>query len=79
MQRYNRDKSEGSIAQGPTQTFEGRYDLELGAFKIEVLIWVLYSPATLLSGSQTKPRDCGRYGIPQRMLPFSKKLLFMIG
>ena len=37
MQRYNRDKSEGSIAQGPTQTFEDRYDLELGAFKIEVL------------------------------------------
>ena len=37
MKRYNRDKSEGTVLQGPTETFDTRYDLELGDFKIEVL------------------------------------------
>ena len=37
MQRYNRDKSKGSRIQGPTQTFNDRYNFEIGDFRIEVL------------------------------------------
>ncbi|WP_224825903.1 MBL fold metallo-hydrolase [Cognatishimia sp. MH4019] len=35
MKRYNRDKSEGTELQGPTETFEDVYTVELGAFLIE--------------------------------------------
>ena len=37
MQRYNRDKAEGSRIQRPTQTFKNNYKVELGTFRIEVL------------------------------------------
>lgn len=36
MKRYNRDKWEGTHLQGPTETFEDAYLVEMGDFKIEV-------------------------------------------
>jgi len=35
--RYNREKSEGTALQGPTETFEDEYIIELGDMRIEVL------------------------------------------
>jgi glyoxylase-like metal-dependent hydrolase (beta-lactamase superfamily II) len=37
MQRYNRDKAEGTFIAPPTETFEDRKLIEMGDFKIEVL------------------------------------------
>jgi len=37
MQRYNRDKSEGTTLVGPTETFEDQKIIEMGDFRIEVL------------------------------------------
>ena len=37
MKRYNRDKAEGTFVQGPTETFEDEYVVELGEFRIEAL------------------------------------------
>jgi glyoxylase-like metal-dependent hydrolase (beta-lactamase superfamily II) len=37
MQRYNRDKAEGTRVVGPTITFEDEYVIEAGDFRIEVL------------------------------------------
>ena len=37
MQRYNRDKAEGTVLTGPTETFEDSYVVELGDFRIEAL------------------------------------------
>lgn len=37
MKRYNREKAEGTFLQGPTETFENAYLVELGEFRIEVL------------------------------------------
>lgn len=37
MQRYNRDKAEGTTVVGPTITFEDEYIVELGDMRIEVL------------------------------------------
>ena len=35
MKRYNRDQAEGTELQGPTETFEDEYVVEMGAFRIE--------------------------------------------
>ena len=35
MKRYNRDKAEKTVLQGPTETFEDVYPIEMGRFKIE--------------------------------------------
>lgn len=35
MQRYNRDQAEGTVVQGPTETFENEYIVEMGDFRIE--------------------------------------------
>lgn len=35
MKRYNRDRAEGTILQGPTETFEDEYIVEMGAYRIE--------------------------------------------
>ena len=35
MQRYNRDQAEGTVLQGPTETFEDEYIVEMGDFRIE--------------------------------------------
>jgi len=35
MQRYNRDKAEGTVLQGPTETFSDAYIVEMGDFRIE--------------------------------------------
>jgi len=35
MQRYNREKSEGTFVAGPTETFEDEYIIEMGDFRIE--------------------------------------------
>lgn len=37
MQRYNRDKAEGTFVAPPTQTFEESHSLQMGDFHIEVL------------------------------------------
>lgn len=37
MQRYNKDKAEGTYLAGPTETFEDEYIVEMGEFRIEVL------------------------------------------
>ncbi len=37
MKRYNLDKAEGTFVTPPTETFEDRYVIEMGSFKIEVL------------------------------------------
>lgn len=37
MQRYNRDKSEGTVLTAPTEIFEEAHVVEMGAFRIEVL------------------------------------------
>lgn len=37
MKRYNREKSEGSVLQGPTETFDDARIIEMGDMKIEVL------------------------------------------
>ncbi|WP_299784207.1 MBL fold metallo-hydrolase [uncultured Roseobacter sp.] len=35
MKRYNRDRAKGTTLQGPTETFEDTYAVEMGAFRIE--------------------------------------------
>ncbi|WP_298819224.1 MBL fold metallo-hydrolase [uncultured Roseibium sp.] len=37
MKRYNRDKAEGTFVAPPTETFEDKRIIEMGAFRIEVL------------------------------------------
>ena len=37
MQRYNRDKAEGTFLAGPTETFEDTRIIEMGDYRIEVL------------------------------------------
>ena len=37
MQRYNRDKAEGTFVAPPTRTFEDKEIIEMGSFRIEVL------------------------------------------
>ncbi len=37
MQGYNKDKAEGTVLQGPTETFADRKIIEMGRFRIEVL------------------------------------------
>ncbi|WP_299649555.1 MBL fold metallo-hydrolase [uncultured Tateyamaria sp.] len=37
MERYNRDKAEGTFVAPPTETFEDRKVIEMGAFRMEVL------------------------------------------
>ncbi|WP_371224711.1 MBL fold metallo-hydrolase [Roseovarius sp. 2305UL8-3] len=37
MERYNRDKAEGTTVQGPTETFADEYIIEMGDFRIEAL------------------------------------------
>ena len=37
MKRYNREKSEGTVLQGPTETFADKYVVPFGDFPIEVL------------------------------------------
>ena len=37
MKRYNRDKAEGTFVAPPTLTFEDKYIVEMGDFRIEVL------------------------------------------
>lgn len=35
MKRYNKDQAEGTVLQGPTETFESEYIVEMGGFRIE--------------------------------------------
>ena len=35
MERYNRDKAEGTVVQGPTEIFSDEYIVEMGEFRIE--------------------------------------------
>lgn len=35
MKRYNRDRAQGTVLQGPTETFEDEYIVDMGDFRIE--------------------------------------------
>lgn len=37
MNRYNRDKAEGTVTHGPTETFENQHIIDMGDMHIEVL------------------------------------------
>ena len=71
MKQYNRDKSEGTEVTLPTETFEDRYDIELGGVKIEVLhLGPAHSPGDI---SVWLPEEklviAGDMAFHERMLP----------
>lgn len=49
MQRYNRDKAEGTVVQAPTETFEDEYIVEMGDFRIEArYLGTAHSPGDIV-------------------------------
>ena len=71
MKQYSRDKSEGTEVTLPTETFEDRYDIELGGVKIEVLhLGPAHSPGDI---SVWLPEEklviAGDMAFHERMLP----------
>ena len=71
MKNYNRDKAEGTEVTPPTETFEDRYDIELGGVKIEVLhLGPAHSPGDI---SVWLPEEklviAGDMAFHERMLP----------
>lgn len=49
MQGYNRDKAEGTVVQGPTETFEDEYIVEMGDFRIEArYLGTAHSPGDII-------------------------------
>ncbi len=71
MQRYNRDKAEGTVLQGPTITFEDEYIVEMGDMRIEVLyLGPAHSPGDI---SVWLPEEslviAGDMAFHERMLP----------
>ena len=57
MQRYNRDRAEGTEVQLPTETFADEYIVEMGDFRIEARhLGPAHSPGAA-------PRHFGRYGL----------------
>ncbi len=65
MKRYNRDKAEGTVAQGPTITFEDEYIIDMGAMHIEVLhLGPAHSAWRYLClAARTETGDRGRHGV----------------
>ena len=71
MQRYNRDKAEGTVLTGPTETFEDEYIIEMGDFRIEILyLGPAHSPGDI---SVWLPEEslviAGDMAFHERMLP----------
>ncbi|WP_050927552.1 MBL fold metallo-hydrolase [Aestuariivita boseongensis] len=71
MQRYNRDKAEGTALTLPTETFEDEYIIEMGTFRIEVLhLGPAHSPGDI---SVWLPEEslviAGDMAFHERMLP----------
>ncbi|MEL7212818.1 MAG: MBL fold metallo-hydrolase [Pseudomonadota bacterium] len=71
MKRYNRDKAEGTELQGPTETFEDIYAVELGEFTIEArYLGPAHSPGDIVVWL---PRQslviAGDMAFHERMLP----------
>ena len=71
MQRYNRDKAEGTVLTPPTETFSDAYIVELGAFRIEALhLGPAHSPGDI---SIWLPKQslviAGDMAFHERMLP----------
>ncbi len=71
MKRYNRDKAEGTDLQGPTETFEDVYTVELGDFVIEArYLGPAHSPGDIVVWL---PRQsmviAGDVAFHERMLP----------
>ncbi|MEL6595034.1 MAG: MBL fold metallo-hydrolase [Pseudomonadota bacterium] len=71
MQRYNRDKAESTVLQGPTETFEEVYKIELGDFLIEArYLGPAHSPGDIVVWL---PRQslviAGDVAFHERMLP----------
>lgn len=71
MKRYNRDKSAGTVAQGPTQTFDDKYIVPFGDFPIEVLmLGPAHSPGDVTVWlPQQKLAIAGDMAFHERMLP----------
>jgi glyoxylase-like metal-dependent hydrolase (beta-lactamase superfamily II) len=71
MKRYNRDKAEDTELQGPTETFEDEYIVEMGDMRIEVLhLGPAHSPGDI---SVWLPEEklviAGDMAFHERMLP----------
>ncbi|MDG1168333.1 MAG: MBL fold metallo-hydrolase [Sulfitobacter sp.] len=71
MERYNRDQAEGTKVQGPTETFEETYRVEMGDFTIEALhLGPAHSPGDIVIWL---PRQSlvisGDMAFHERMLP----------
>jgi glyoxylase-like metal-dependent hydrolase (beta-lactamase superfamily II) len=71
MQRYNRDKAQGTVLTPPTETFSDAYIVELGAFRIEALhLGPAHSPGDI---SIWLPKQslviAGDMAFHERMLP----------
>lgn len=71
MQRYNRDKSEGTTAVGPTETFEDEKIIEMGEFRIEVKnLGPAHSPGDIAVWlPEQKLVIAGDMAFHERMLP----------
>src|SRR5690554_2925012 len=49
MQGFNRDKAEGTVVQGPTETFEDEYIVDMGDFRIEArYLGTAHSPGDII-------------------------------
>ncbi|MGB0660152.1 MAG: MBL fold metallo-hydrolase [Mangrovicoccus sp.] len=71
MQRYNRDKADGTVLQGPTETFEDNHVIEMGEMRVEVLhLGPAHSPGDI---SVWLPEEqlviAGDMAFHERMLP----------
>ncbi|MCG6902018.1 MAG: MBL fold metallo-hydrolase [Rhodobacter sp.] len=71
MKRYNRDKAAGTTTQGPTETFTGKYAIEMGTMKIEVLeLGPAHSPGDISVWlPEQKLVIAGDMAFHERMLP----------
>jgi glyoxylase-like metal-dependent hydrolase (beta-lactamase superfamily II) len=78
MERYNRDQAEGTKVQGPTETFEETYRVEMGDFTIEALhLGPAHSPGDIVIWL---PRQSlvisGDMAFHERMLPIFEDTLY---
>ncbi|WP_227270893.1 MBL fold metallo-hydrolase [Roseobacter weihaiensis] len=71
MKRYNRDKADGTVLQGPTETFDDRYIVEMGRFRIEALyLGPAHSPGDIVIWlPQQSLVISGDMAFHERMLP----------
>ncbi|KIN61063.1 Metallo-beta-lactamase family protein [Sulfitobacter noctilucae] len=71
MQRYNRDRAEGTVLQGPTETFEDDYTVEMGDFRIEArYLGPAHSPGDIVIWlAEQELVIAGDMAFHERMLP----------